>query len=328
MADAFKSFRQKADGPARLRATLRRDIKPLGVLLSSLDAPRAVRSEVARGVLGGDIFNVMSARLSGLLQHDAPPAATDDTARAKHATPQPSFNAKQDPTTLAPFVHPARAARPNNSHATSQALTTRRAPSDVKRVIDNVAANAQTSMTDDVTKLASLAAPAEAKARDREPSRFQSPSDETRGPARERRSPDSVLLIKLREYWQLNERAQSSVSPAPLPPQSPAAESPKNARPLPAAHFGEEARTRWPEVTGQQFARKLGAAASTSSGSFQRVEQRVNTDAPERVEIQNIFNVEVRAEGASGATSLPADLSESIADILREQAIQHGIDLT
>jgi len=52
--------------------------------------------------------------------------------------------------------------------------------------------------------------------------------------------------------------------------------------------------------------------------------QTVRSSASEKVEIQNTFHIEVKSEGDRTTT----ELSERIADILREQALQHGIDIT
>ena len=282
MATPLASFKAKATGPARLRTALRRRVEPLGALLRALDAPRAVRAEVSRGVLGGDIFSVMSARLQGLLQQTGPPEA-----------PPPDF--------------------------------TRRAQADAPRLTRNGADHTDASTPPGVTKPAPPARRAEAKTFDHARSQFPTPAGEAPKPQRAGRATDSALVLRLREYWQSGERAQPPDRVSQTPAAS-ATEGAQGARTLPGVTGAAAPPRRWPEVTGQQLARKLNAAAGAPN-SFKRVQQTLHTDSPERVEIQNIFNVEVRADGARGA-GFPADLSESIADILREQAIQHGIDLT
>ena len=58
-----------------------------------------------------------------------------------------------------------------------------------------------------------------------------------------------------------------------------------------------------------------------------QVQQTVHSDLPEKVEIQNVFNINMKAQD-NGIGNSTMELSEKIADILREQAIQHGIDIT
>ncbi len=81
----------------------------------------------------------------------------------------------------------------------------------------------------------------------------------------------------------------------------------------------------WPEITGQQAARRI-SSLGTEASSYRAV-QTVNTSAPEKVEIQNIFNIEIGAASSRGE-GWADNLSEQIADLLREQALQHGIDIT
>jgi hypothetical protein len=326
MAAALASFKAKATGPARLRASLRRRVAPLGTLLQSLDAPRAVRAEVARGVLGGDIFSVMSARLRRLLEHAEPPAALPDQTRTRHAMAQQSPGPNQASPPRAPFVRPARPTGPPHAPtANSSTDSARRTPPGWPPAARNVNTQALAPLTHDAKKHSPRASASEARtfadARPQSPL----PPDDVPAPARGRVTPDGVLVVKLREYWQAVERAQSNVDASP-PSAAPATGRIEGARQLPAPAAAPQ--RRWPEVTGQQFARKLGAAFDAGApNSFKRVQQTVHTDPPERVEIQNIFNVEVRADDAM-SFGPSADLSESIADILREQAIQHGIDLT
>jgi hypothetical protein len=168
--------------------------------------------------------------------------------------------------------------------------------------------------------------PAEASASDHARTQFPTQSGDARKSPRDARAFDNVLVKKLREYWQLAGHAQSPDRASTPPPVAMQPEGTKGAQPLPGTTGTGASPGRWPEVTGRQLARKLDDAAASAPGSFKRVQQTVH-DTPEKVEIQNIFNVEVRADGGRAA-GFSDDFSESIADLLREQAIQHGIDLT
>lgn len=81
----------------------------------------------------------------------------------------------------------------------------------------------------------------------------------------------------------------------------------------------------WPEITGHQAARRISSLGAEASSH--RAVQTVNSSAPDKVEIQNIFNIEIGAASSRGE-GWADNLSERIADLLREQALQHGIDIT
>ena len=84
----------------------------------------------------------------------------------------------------------------------------------------------------------------------------------------------------------------------------------------------------WARDAGAQLTRTLQSALDGGgSVSAHRVQSTVQTGTPERTEVHNVFNVEVHTQGDAAGETL-TDLSEKIADILREQAIQHGIDLS
>jgi hypothetical protein len=85
----------------------------------------------------------------------------------------------------------------------------------------------------------------------------------------------------------------------------------------------------WPEVVGQRADQTLNSliAGSDLSGGTKTVHQMVRSPSPERVDIQNVFHVEVKSQ-TQGEDGTVVDLAEKLAIILHEQALQHGIDVT
>jgi hypothetical protein len=79
----------------------------------------------------------------------------------------------------------------------------------------------------------------------------------------------------------------------------------------------------WPEAAADRVVRQLRAVAAPGTVPFS-AQQRVVTAVPEKLEIQNVFNVEVHA--TAGVADLD-DLAEQLAAVLREQALQHGVDV-
>jgi hypothetical protein len=83
----------------------------------------------------------------------------------------------------------------------------------------------------------------------------------------------------------------------------------------------------WPELAGQDLAEQIQTFARGSSGApLDVLSQSVAPPgSPERVEIKNYFQLALGGNGSPGARR---ELADRLADVLREQAIQHGIDIT
>jgi len=145
---------------------------------------------------------------------------------------------------------------------------------------------------------------------------------------RNRQAAASILVEKLREYWRLSQQEQASGRDSYRFADAEKEEG-GNTASLPASPLSALAQRSWPEMMGHQVARKIRSLASGqgASNSLKCARQTIHSDLPEKVEIQNVFNLEVKTEGGGG-TGSTEDLSERIADILRDQALHHGIDIT
>jgi hypothetical protein len=137
--------------------------------------------------------------------------------------------------------------------------------------------------------------------------------------------PGSRLSNKLQEYWQLTNRQQSlGVDDDGAGRQTTRDTSgfPQISRPN---IFSERSLA---EFSGQKLIDKLGTFTSGLTLREAGVNRRTadNPDLLPHVEIQNTFHVEVKNE--PGSPGSLGDLSDKVADILREQALQHGIDIT
>jgi hypothetical protein len=327
MAAGIASFLALTTGPARLRAALGRGTSPLGVLLKAIDAPRGVRNVVPQNVLGGDIFSLMSGRLQQLLLYAEQPAGVPDTSRAKRAdfAAAPQLNAVLERTE--PFAPPTHARRAADNFAPLEPAhraaarafadslaphTTTRLDAPVPPHAPKLVPNTRTLATDAPVSLRTFDAATVVNAL-------------TNKRAQPATAP--ALLKRLQEYWQLSRREPSREKDAS---QRADAETfaGKNSSPPHDAPAGASSPRPWPELAARQAARKIFSAASRPAAHPPaRVRQTINHDAPDKIEIQNIFNIEMKPDEARGAESGSA-LAESLADILREQALQHGIDVT
>jgi hypothetical protein len=126
-----------------------------------------------------------------------------------------------------------------------------------------------------------------------------------------------------REYW------SAASGPVEGRPRLPAAAGPTRPppappRPAPAPPGGPTAGG-WPELAAGQAMTQLRAAATAGADPL-ATRQLVGTAAGEKLEIQNVFNVEIHADG--GQVPSLDDFGEQLAAVLREQALQHGVEVS
>jgi hypothetical protein len=133
-----------------------------------------------------------------------------------------------------------------------------------------------------------------------------------------------MLSTKLQEYWELSQ-SQRSLGLAGRSGTNPPVNS--------ASGFSHAPTNILPDrsidnIAGQQPVEKLKGFTSGMAPRTLGMNVRAssNSDLLPNVEIQNTFHVNVNNE--SGELGSLGEFSDKIADILREQALQHGIDIT
>jgi hypothetical protein len=146
---------------------------------------------------------------------------------------------------------------------------------------------------------------------------------------RQRRSYRTSLLVRLlNRYWDMRHDATTSTKPADVVSPNQTGAPRHTGYVSPSGPFRTSLSAQWPDVTANQAARRIEELGSRNvSGPPHQVRQDVQAGQSDRVEIQNVFNVQASSDGAHQLDST-TDLAETIADILREQALQHGIDIT
>lgn len=142
-------------------------------------------------------------------------------------------------------------------------------------------------------------------------------------------SPDhSDKAVTLREtvsrYW--TNQNQSNQTPTgsdahhflPISPNGLFANVPEDQRARPQ---------RWDEITGRSAANQiLNSINSDPKKHAPRTEQDIQIGPDDRLAVRNIFHIHVPPDANSNLRTRE-DLSNSLADLLREQAIDHGIDV-
>lgn len=368
MRTSINRLLARGTGPMRLRSELSQKTKPMSTLLGKIDLASAVRAEVPQSVLGGDILALMSEQLREAIQYSGQDeSATDDTPRSQfRLEPQPGSIAGRAEAGTSPQLSPAeRPADPFpelRSQSRKQEMEfptsapdvasaerwTSPLPRDAKTV-HSAPESEKAAYRDQPSAIVKSDANAEKPvageqkdmttfARELQEYRQLTQQEHDAAPGREDLFPSTgrtdsvegsesqnvtpVLVEKLREYWRLS-HTESPSEKVSAYPGNPIIDR-DNAASFPALPRHTLAPGSWPEMTGRQVAEKIDSFISgrDTPGLARSVRQVIQSDLPEKVEIQNVFNIQVRSEEKS------RDLSEKIADILHEQALQHGIDVT
>ena len=323
MSTSLDKFLAKATGSSALRSALRLKTEPLSMLLTAIEAWRAVQTEVPQSVLGGNIFALMSGRLQQLLQYPEQPERRMEIAPPNRAR----FSANTDIGAVsekAKFsLPPASAKESANRFAPWQPARQNQAPVFPTSATSDLVVETELFGAAPFPKVAHAAWEPETLAPNNDRPIIFGKGDIAIQSKRSIQPATPILVEKLQEYWELSQQELISErsSNQLLRMEN---DGKRNLPSFSASPNSNLALRSWPEMTGQQIAQKLRAFASGREVSKQ-VQQTIHTNLPERVEIQNVFNLEVKSERAADSM---ADLSEKIADILREQALQHGIDVT
>ena len=318
MGKGLAKFLVRADGPRSFRLGLRRRTKPVRSFSRVFRGINGMSTRISESVLGGDILELMSSYLKRLLLNSeeprSPMSATPvkrgfadridvdndsisefETSRATGSQFGNSFpsNTNQSIRRL-PFesISGAAAGQKGNLLSRSATTTARRVFEPVKRAERggwSIANNGERT-----TRGASMPVPG------------------------------SRLTKQLQEYGQLTNRKQSLGVDDDSVGRDTARDTSGFSQISRPNIFPERSLA---EFSGQKLVDKLDAFTSGLTLRKAGVNQRAadNPDLLPHVEIQNTFHVEVK-NGPGGLGF--GDLSDKVADILREQALQHGIDIT
>lgn len=328
MVNGITKLFAKATGPGNMRKTLRKKTKSLRMLLKEFQVLDAVKTEIPKSVFGGDIFAMLSGRLQQLLQYPEQPEQTGETAREKRSVSAPvsntSMNSKKEQIPLNKLETKRASKEFDPGKAAFRKMGNYFLPFGASNMTSETEPYALMPLKKDVrsTQVPEMMGQYVSKS-------SKSWEDDFSTGNHQMREKEMFLFVKkLREYWQLNQQEQSSTQSS-RPVGSGEREESGNVSSLNALSHNPALTRPWPEITGQQLARNLRTAASGRGVSdvSKRIQQTIQSSPSEKIEIQNIFNIEMKSEDSNRVNSA-TNLSEKIADILREQALQHGIDIT
>lgn len=317
------------DGPQRFREELRSKTARVRLLYDLIRTAWAVESEIPPTLLGGGLSQLMSDRLSSVLSYAndrQPPFLPPSKKRSGFC--DTSLLKAASTHGLSRSGDGSGAARRWTSSESDQSMITSDPPSTSSPQTGNEQTSKHMPFPADTLPVEGKSEISSSKTSHATEPNFSTDHESFASDSGNRQSEKSLLVTKLETYWKLvrenmnNKRAVENTRSAGSPIETPIKDRFPDA--IDPGHGPQ-----WPSMIGQAAARRIKAfqaAGTPSSGSGHPMHQQQMSIA-DKIDIQNIFKIEMpsRAEQPSDPGY---DLSDKIADILRHQAIQHGIDIT
>lgn len=306
-------------GPIRLRSALRRKTAPITRLLVALDAPCELRATIPAAVFGGDIFGVMSRQLRESLIVQPATAPTISRPHRQHSLPllENPF-AKHSEDVFPPLADRVKPSTPP-SHTTKSSLVRATAFRNSEMLSSEPAGSGAYSSSENQHPLRVLAGALETPAL----SRLQTIPIETSWKART--APTTTALVtSLNRYWQQSREMNNT---ARAKEQLAASERPNVSRNPTTQEVEPPNASVWPRslapdaFTSRTFVSERRAPFNETTSS---APGRPLSSAPPSSFAEPEFKFHPAPNGASHYD----DLGDRLAQILHEQALQHGIDVT
>jgi hypothetical protein len=318
MKNLVSNLIEQGRRPQRLRLALRARTRPLRLVLHQAATLRRVKTITPANILGGELLGLLSLRLQSLLQANESLRIPIESSN-RQAANWSSVQAVASPMPPA-FSSVAGIQKPSNVAS---------GKSGVNSLAGLSRFNPLGQRTQSPTPFVAFAPEYESQTielLEGEPSGKQEanlPSFEEQQCDRKSLAATSMLAQKLKQYWELHHNQETMKKEAA---QQRASDTQLNEAELhPQSTSRSCSTSSWPEQTAQQLARQMSGAGRALSSSQTR--QQVQTGTPDKLEIQNIFNIELKSS-AGNLTDPASKLADSLSEILREQALQHGIDIT
>jgi|GEM_PF-4752074 len=316
MTGGLNSVVRSLTGPRRLRSALRQKSVAIKRVLNVLAGPTELCVRIPASVFGGDIFGVMSSQLREALIVPPPPPPAVSTRQRKSSPPSaPNAFAKHS-TDFGPLADWLKQSTICNEPVAAVSKNTFRLNQNTTS--ENPGVSSLGPQASRLPRIATGFFRDQAGETPAVPGKSTTESVASSGTKQSFTAP--ALVSSLQRYWDsIGERRASNQSPA----------SPVSSEPFAsAADFQlsepEQRTTRhaWPNFAGRDVSEKL---RSFTDGTNPPQKSPRFSSQPDRQD-QNAFNVEVNH--ANNPAPAFDDLGDRIAQILHEQALQHGIDVT
>lgn len=326
MSTSIVQFLIKATGPKNMCTQLRLKTRSLRMLLRDIDSVNSIQTEIPQDVFGGDIFTLMSGRLKELLQYQEQTKEADSVVSKGN----PRFFTTNDIPSASKTAFMNTILKKKKESSFPQLKDS--SQKDKKAFQKSVPfENVPKLNLIDFLKFAKALQIREVRTLSQyrnAPSIIEKDIIINKEGKRDSKAVTSIFISKLRDYWQLSLKDQNSKKDkGRLIDED--IEREKDTIPFALPPAGTLSQRSWPERIGKQAAQKIHSLSfgEKMKGHSRHIQQTSQSHLPEKLDIHNIFNIDVKAEGDRGM-DFTRDLSEKIADILRHQALQHGIDIT
>ncbi len=308
----------RATGPARLRTNLRCKTRPVRAYRLRITRLADVRATIPPTVIGGDLIDLLSDQLRSMIRNEPPDAAPVAFNRTRRSMLTPQAGVDNQQQGFQPLLFAPRSNHPLLSPGTERPPDPRGwrngSPSTIQD--DHYAAYGVANFdrrqyvlpgSAPLTRSATEIAPATTRSAERRMELVQ-----------------NLLERSLHEYWRLHEAAQSA--PHCNEPMLPPHEAQRhNASPFGDSSDPSLGTRSWQGQTEQTLMERMATFVTGQAAPHPpSATTNGNSVVDQRAAVQNVFQNSV----TGNPVELLHDLGERMADILREQAVQHGIDLT
>ena len=309
-----------ATGPTRLRSELRRQTHALRKLSLQMGGTDQFKTTFPQTIFGGDLLELLSDRLQAKLLVDSAQSPVEQTS-----TPNRQWHEQIS----IPASSLSTQAKANNLSASPEKSNPFKLEQDTDPLqktwpqpsISTPTANLQQSTNPlGVVSKANYYREKQLLAEELEETR-------TYEPVLPKKSRDhsanvfSALVKQLDTYWQLSQSQGLSNSSTSYP-TSDFVRGTKSVIPEIIQHSPN--KQAWPDKVGKHTASKLQEILTTAPNTSKTLSESITL--PEKLELHNTFHIETK--GPSGGEGTTNELAERLSEILREQALQHGIDIT
>ena len=308
-------------GPRRLRSALRQKTVAISSLLVALDGPTELRARIPAAVFGGDIFGVMSSQLREALI--VPPATAPVISRSHSKHSLPLFEnplAKHQQNVFSPL-----AARLGQSTLTSETSVTQTTPfRNAESASSEPQASGSYSIPENPDRAQAPAPAFETSAvSPHQTSELTNLSSAAQTSSSKSAPTASALVNTLNRYWQ---HARETSNTLHANERIAVTEQPTGSRHLTAPEVEQVVSSvRSNSITPDAFTRSARVnkrdALNETTGN---VPGRSLRSAPLTSFADRDFNF----QPVNNPTPQYDDLGDRLAQILHEQALQHGIDVT
>ncbi len=303
-------------GPGRLRSALRQKTVAINSLLVALDGPAELRVRIPASVFGGDIFGVMSSQLREALIVPPGPAPVISQPRRKHSLPSTPDPLAKYSENFSPLVDWLKQSTFPGGPIVP--ISERTLPLNQNTTVHNKGVSFPGPQASRLQGTATGFLRYRAGETPAVPGKSMTELRVSSSAKQLGLAP--AFISSLKRYWEsARERHDTGSAPTQGPLTATSASTVDFSVSEPEQRAAPPA---WPNFVGRDVAEKLRSLTNATNPLQKPARLSSQLDR----QIQNVFNIEVNH--ANQYAPAYDNLGDRIAEILHDQALQHGIDIT